>query len=135
MRLNFRAMKEMPMTPKLDAVTTKPTDRGGLLPSVVHLALDVADRSQSTAVAVLQDARIELRSAVDSTIDLAEKVTAAAIRFARKSVGRLDEASADALSGVNSVLTGAVKSARETTLAAKELANAATASVTGHASA
>jgi hypothetical protein len=128
-------MKDTTMATKLESVPTKSSDRNGLLPSVVHLALDVADRSQSTAVAVLQDARIELRSAVDSTIDLAEKVTAAVIRFARKSVGRVDEASADALTGVNTVLTSAVKSARDTTLAAKELATTATAGVTGHASA
>src|SRR5262245_115233 len=118
--LRWPPMKEMNMAAtKLETSPLKTTDRAGVLPSVVHLALDVADRSQSTAVAVLQDARIEIRSAVDSGIDLAEKLAAAMFRFARKSVGRVDEASADALSGVGSVMTSAVKSARETTLAAK----------------
>ena len=45
--------------------TETPTVRYGVLPGVVHLAIDVADKSQSTALAVLQDARAELRIAVD----------------------------------------------------------------------
>ena len=80
------------------------TDRSGLVPGFVHLALD-----------------------------LAEKVAAAFFRLTRKSIQRVDDASAETLSGVGQVLTGAVKSARETTRAAAELATTATSGVTGHA--
>ena len=111
------------------------TERSGLLPGVVHLALDIADRGQSTALALLQDARIELRGAVDGGVDLAEKVAAGFFRFARKGIQRVDDASAETLSGVGHVLAGAVKHARETTHAAAELATTASSGVTGHASA
>ena len=111
------------------------TERTGLLPGVVHLALDVADRGQSTAVALLQDVRIELRGAVEGGVDLAEKVAAAVVRVARKGIARVDEASAEALAGVGQVLAGAVHSARETTRAAAELATTASSSVTGQAQA
>ena len=67
--------------------------------SVVTLALDAAERGQATAVAVLQDVRIELRTAVDGTIDLGEKLAAGAVRFARKLAQKLDETTADALKG------------------------------------
>ena len=111
------------------------SERGGFLPGVVHLALDIADRSQITAIAVLQDARIELRGAVDGGVDLAEKVAAAFFRFARKGVQRVDDASAETLTGVGQVLTGAVKNARETTRVATELATTATSGVTGQVTA
>lgn len=110
-------------------------ERGGVLPGVVHLALDVADRGQATAIAILQDARIELRGAVEGGVDLAEKIAAAFFRVARKSVQRVDDASAETLTGVGQVLAGAVKSARDTTRAAAELATTASSGVTGHATA
>ena len=116
-------------TLKTDATTT----RHGVLPGVVHLALDVADKGQSTALAVLQDARIELRTAVDHGIELVEKITAAAFRFTRKAVQRLDDAAGEALTGTERVLGGAVKTARETTNAAAQLANAEGSGVTASA--
>ncbi len=82
--------------------------------TVVHLALDVVDRGQSTAVAVLQDARIELRTAVDHGLELAEKLAAGTLRFARKLVSKIDDASNDALSGAERALSNAVITARET---------------------
>jgi hypothetical protein len=109
------------------------TSRHGILPGVVHLALDVADKSQSTAIAVLQDARVELRTAVDHGLELAEKLTAAAFRFTRKAVQRIDEASSETLVGAERVLGGAVKSARDTTLAASQLAHTAVSGVTASA--
>ena len=121
------------MTPQ--KLETFKTERAGVLPSVVHLALDVADRGQSTAIAVLHDARIELRTAVDSGFELVEKLAAAFFRFARKGVQRVDDASAEALNGVGGVLTGAVKNARETTRAATDLATTAGSGVAGRASA
>jgi len=107
--------------------------RHGILPGVVHLALDVADKSQSTALAVIQDARVEIRTAVDHGLELAEKLTAAAFRFTRKAVQRIDEASNETLIGAERVLGGAVKSARDTTIAASQLANTAVAGVTASA--
>lgn len=105
----------------------------GVLPNLVHLALDVADRGQSTAIGVLQDARIELRTAVDHGIELAEKLAAGAVRFARKLVHKVDDSSSEALHGVERVLAGAVLSARQTTRAAGELAASAASGVAGQA--
>lgn len=107
----------------------------GLVPSVAHLALDAADRGQSTLVAVLNDARTEVRAAVDHSIELAEKLAAGGFRFTRKLTQRIDEATADALGGIERVLGTAVKQARETTKAAAELATTATSTVTGRAQA
>ena len=115
---------------KIEAPT--PT-RSGVLPAVVHLALDVAEKGQSTAIAVLQDARTELRAAVEHGIELAEKVTAAGFRFARKAVVRVDEAANETLTGADRVLSGAVKAARETTNAATQLATTAVSGVTAAA--
>jgi hypothetical protein len=100
-------------------------------PRVVYLALDVAERGQSTAVAVLQDARIELRTAVDGTIDLAEKLAAGAVRFARKLVQKVDETTSDALKGTERALAETIESARETARAGRELAEKAVERVTG----
>lgn len=108
-------------TPK----TELPNGRHGVLPGVVHLALDVADKSQSTALAVLQDARVEIRAAVDHGIELAEKLSAAAFRFTRKAVQRIDEASNETIVGTERLLVGAVKVARDTTNAASQLATTA----------
>jgi predicted component of type VI protein secretion system len=98
---------------------TKPTDSKTetalqTTSTVVHLALDVADKSQSTAIAILQDARTELRAAVDGGIELAEKVATGAFRFAKKVVAKLDDAAKDGLSGTERALATAVKTARET---------------------
>ena len=117
-------------------VTTKieaSAPRHGILPGVVHLAIDVADKSQSTAIAVLQDARIELRAVIEHGIELAEKISAAGFRFARKSVQRVDEAANETLTGAERMLGGAVKTARETTNAAAQLATTAVSGVTATA--
>ena len=58
------------------------TDRTGFVPGVVHLALDVADRGQSTAIAVLQEARAELRAS-SSGIEMVGR-SRRRIRFARR---------------------------------------------------
>lgn len=122
-------MAASPVSPKIEISNT----RHGVLPGVVHLAIDVAEKSQSTAIAVLQDARIELRGAIDQGIELAEKLTAAGFRFARKAVQRIDEASNETLTGAEKLLSGAVKSARETTNAAAQLATTAVSSVAASA--
>ncbi|MFT3694305.1 MAG: hypothetical protein QM831_14255 [Kofleriaceae bacterium] len=103
----------------------------GVVPGAAHLALDVADRSQSTAIAVLQDARVEIKAVFDHGIELAEKTTAAFFRFAKKLGQRIDEGVADTLGKTERLLTGAVDSARNTTHAATDLAHSATAGLAG----
>jgi len=101
----------------------------------MHLALDVADRGQSTAIAVLQEARAELRAVVEHGIEMAEKMATSGFRFARKVTAKLDEASNETFASVEKLLGSAVKSARETTRAAQELATTATSTLTGSQSA
>jgi hypothetical protein len=110
-RLKVHPMKATNAKSELKIETSTPT---AAPKTVVHLALDVVDRGQSTAVAVLQDARIELRTAVDHGIELAEKLAAGTLRFARKLVSKIDEASNDALTGAERALSNAVITARET---------------------
>lgn len=104
-------------------------------PRLISLALDVAQRGQATAIAVLQDARTELRASVDGTIDLAEKLSAGALRFTRKLVQKLDDTAADALKGTERALGETIENARETARAGKELAERAVEKVTGAAAA
>jgi hypothetical protein len=123
-------MKEVYMpTPKIESSSP----RQGVLPGVVNLAIDVAEKGQSTAIAVLQDVRSELRGAIEQGIELAEKVSAAGFRLARKAVQRVDEAANETLTGTERLLGGAAKSARETTNAAAQLATTAVAGVAASA--
>jgi hypothetical protein len=103
----------------------------GFVPSVAHLALDVVDRGQSLAIAVLHDARAELRAVADSAIELAEKTAAASFRFTKKLVQRVDDGVAETLTSAEKVIGGAVRSAHETTKAATDLAQAATTGIAG----
>jgi len=125
--------KETPMATKTETPTLARTNgvAHGFVPGVAHLALDVVDRGQSTVVAVLQDARIELRTFVDQSIDFAEKGAAGLFRFARKLTQRVDEGAGELLANTEKVLGGAVKSARETTKAATETATTAISGITG----
>ena len=111
----------------------KTETKHGLVPGVAHLALDVVDRGQSTTIALLQDARTEVRAVVDSGIELAEKTSAAVFRFARKLSARVDESVAATLTGVEHLIGGAVKTARETTKLATDTANTAIGGVAGAA--
>jgi len=121
--------KETSISPTKPETRTNPA---GFVPGVAHLALDVVDRSQSTAIAVLQDARAELRVVFDHSIELAEKSAASLFRFARKLGQRVDEGVAETLGSTERVIAGAVKSARETTKAAAELAQTAGNGIAGH---
>lgn len=107
------------------------TTTNGVVPGVVHLALDVADRGQSTAIALLNDGRTELVALVGSSIELAEKTTAAFFRLLKKATARFDEATNETLAGVERVVNGAVKSARLTTHAATDLATTAISGLAG----
>ena|ERR1041385_620262 len=122
-------MSKETATLKTESLTRGSTH--GFVPGVAHLALDVVDRGQSTVIAVLQDARIELRTLVDHSIELAEKGAAGVFRFARKLTQRVDEGVGETLANTERLIGGAVKSARETTKAATETANTAIAGVTG----
>ena len=116
-------------------MTTSPSTRSGFVPGVAHFALDLADRGQSTVIALLQDARGELRGVVENGIELAEKTSASLFRFARKATQRIDEGAADALGKVEQLIGGAVKSARDTARAATDLAHTAAAGVGGSSAA
>src|SRR5262245_19840605 len=111
--------------------TSTSTSRSGVLPSVVYLAIDVADRTSSTAIALLQDARTELRAGVDGGIELAENVSRALFRLARKVSQRIDEATAETLTAVERTAAGAANSARDTVRAAADLTATAASGVTG----
>jgi hypothetical protein len=118
-------------TPTTTRSELSPTERTGVLPSVVYLAIDVADRTSATALALLQDARVELRAGVDGGIELAENVTRALFRLARKAAVRIDEASAETLTSIERTVAGVAKSARDTVRAAADLTATAANSVTG----
>ncbi len=115
--------------------TESKSDRNNARPGVVHLALDVADRGQSTALAVLQDARTEIRTAVEGGLEYAEKLANSALRFTRKLVQKVDEASAEALTGAERTLSNVIKNAHDTAEAGKELATNAVHRVTERSSA
>ena len=115
-------------------MTTAPTrtdERTGVLPSVVYLAIDVADRGSATALALLQDARTELRAGVDGGIELAENVSKALFRLARKAALRIDEVSAETLTAVERTVSGVARSARDTVRAAAQVTATAASGVTG----
>jgi hypothetical protein len=105
--------------------------RAGVLPSVVYLAIDVADRGSTTSVALLQDARTELRAGVDGGVELAENLARALIRFARKATQRIDDASAATLTAVERTLGGVAQSARDTFRAAVDSTAAVVSNVAG----
>jgi len=121
--------KETSISPTKPEARTTPA---GFVPGVAHLTLDVVDRSQSTAIAVLQDARAELRVVFDHSIELAEKSAASLFRFARKFGQRVDDGVSQTLGSAEQLISGAVKSARETTKAAAELAHTAGTGIAGH---
>lgn len=97
-----------------------PTDdtRAVIVPAVLHFALDLVDRGQITAIGALHDARTEIRVAVDGGLELADKASAAALRFARKLAQRVDDLAAESLGGAERVLTSTVASVRSSAIAA-----------------
>jgi hypothetical protein len=123
-------MKEAPVmaTPKTEL---RPTT--GFVPGVAHLALDVVDRGQSTVIALLQDARGEVRAVVDGGIELAEKTATSVFRFARKFTARVDEGVTETLTNTERLLGGAVKTVRDTARLAGETASTAVAGIAGAA--
>jgi len=106
-------------------------EKTGFVPGAAHLALDIADRTQSTAIAVLQDARGELRAVIEGGIELAEKTAASLFRLARKVTARVDDGVAETLTSTERLLGGGIKSVRETTRAATDVAHTAVTGLTG----
>jgi hypothetical protein len=106
-------------------------EKSGFVPGAAHLALDIVERTESTAIAVLQDARGEIRAVVEGGIELAEKTAASLFRLARKVTARIDEGVSASLTGAEQLLGGGIKSLRETTTAAREVATTAVAGLTG----
>src|SRR5687768_13784483 len=107
---------------------TKPdirSARHGVVPSMIHFAIDVTDRCQSTAIATAQDIRTELRTFVDTAVDVAEKATLSMFRVTRKVVQRIDDTSGELLTSFERLMSGALNSTRETTRAASDLAQTA----------
>jgi len=85
------------------------------------------DVTKSAAIAVLHDARSELRTAADNSVELAEKLTTGLFRFAKKLTQRLDESTGGALDDVERVLAKSKKSRedrREAKKAAKQIKRA-----------
>jgi hypothetical protein len=121
------------MSKEQTVMAPKTESKHGLVPGVAHLALDVVDRGQSTTIALLQDARTEVRAVVDSGIELAEKTSAALFRFARKLSARVDDTVSATLTGVEQLIGGAVKTARDTTKLATDTAQTAIGGVAGAA--
>ena len=103
----------------------------GVVPGVVHLAIDVVDRGQSTTIALLQEGRAELTAVFVGGLELAEKATASFFRLVKRAAQRLDEVGAETLSGVEKLASTSFKTARETTKAATDLAHTAIGGITG----
>lgn len=104
--------KEAPSTTPVSSTQAKSR---GVVPGVVHLALDVADRGQSTTIALLQDGRTELTSVIVGGVELAEKATASVFRLIKKAIARFDEGTTETLSTVEKLVASTVKTARDTT--------------------
>ena len=124
-----------PVSTKVESTRTERASTIGVVPGVVHLALDVADRGQSTALSLIADGRTELVALVHGGIDLAEKASASFFRLLNKATSRFDEATTETLAGVERLVNGAVKNARETTHAAADLATTAIGGLTGKSAA
>jgi len=122
-------MKEAPIMATTKTETR--IEKTGFVPGAAHLALDIADRTQSTAIAVLQDARGELRAVIEGGIELAEKTAASLFRLARKVTARVDDGVAETLTSTERLLGGGIKSVRETTRAATDVAHTAVTGLTG----
>jgi hypothetical protein len=111
--------------------TERAAERTGVLPGVAFLAVDVAERGNSTTFAVINDARAELRTVADAGLDAIENVAKAVFRFGHKLAQRIDEAAIETLGAVERTFGTAVHAARSTTRAAADLATTAAAGVAG----
>ena len=103
---------------------SKPT---GALVSVVHFTLDAGDRGAQTAFGLVQDARGELRTAVDGSLDAIENIVRGFFRVAKKATARIDDLAAELTGAGERTVAGVIGGLRATTRAAGELASTAAA--------
>jgi hypothetical protein len=120
-------------TPKT-VTTTRTSDKNekpGLIVGVATLAIDVGDKSSSTALAFAQDVRGELRVVADASLDAVEHVVRGVFRLSKRATARLDELASDLLGAGERTAAGVWKGLRDTTRAAGELASTAAGAVIG----
>ncbi|MCB9564639.1 MAG: hypothetical protein H6709_16855 [Kofleriaceae bacterium] len=119
--------------PAMNTRTSDPKspERAGAVISIVNLALDVGDRGSATAHSLVQDARGELRTAVDTGIDATEAVVRGLFRFAKRITARVDDLAGELTSASERTVAGLVGGLRDTTRAAGELASTAADAVVG----
>jgi hypothetical protein len=89
-----------------------------------HVAIEVVDRSQSTAFALIHELRAETRAAIEAALVLAETLGGAALRVARSATVKIDTASAASITDVERWLGGTLAKARETAHAEVPVAKA-----------
>src|SRR5688500_18191472 len=88
--VSSRAYKEGSM-----ATQQRTENRAGVIPGAAYFALELVERTQLTAIGLMQDTRAEVRVAVDAAIDLADKSLSSVFRIARKLTQRVDDAMAE----------------------------------------
>jgi hypothetical protein len=107
------------------ATQQRTENRSGMIPGAAYFALELVERTQLTAIGLMQDTRAEVRVAVDAAIDLADKSLSSVFRIARKLTQRVDDAMAETLNGAERWITSSMQNARETTRSAVDVANKA----------
>lgn len=114
--------------PIMATIVSKPT---GALVGVATFAIDTTDRGAQTVFGLVHDVRGEIRTAVDSGIDAAEKVVAGLFRVGKRATARVDELVAEVTTAGEKTVAGVVRGLRDTTRAAGELASTAAGAVIG----
>ncbi|HTJ41430.1 MAG TPA: hypothetical protein VL463_05015 [Kofleriaceae bacterium] len=121
-------------TPSTKTVTTRSNDKiekAGLIVGVATLAIDVGDKSSSSAIGFANDVRGELRVVADAGLDAIENVVRGVFRLSKRATARLDELASDLLGAGERTAAGVFKGLRDTTRAAGELASTAAGAVIG----
>ena len=113
--------------------STKPAEKTGALIGIVNLSLDAGDKGASTAFGLAQDVRGELRTAVDTGLDALENVVKGFFRVGKRFTARVDELAADLTASGERTVSGVIRSLRDTTRAASELASTAGGAIVGGA--
>ena len=111
--------------------STKPAEKTGALIGFVNLSLDAGDKGVTTAFGLAQDVRGELRTAVDTGLDALENVVRGFFRIGKRVTARVDELAAELAASGERTVSGVIKSLRDTTRAASELASTAGGAIVG----
>lgn len=85
--------------------------RIGIVPGAAQLAIEVVDRTQTTAIAVMHDVRTELRAAIEGSIELTERTVGGMFRIAKKLTQRIDEAAGDTLTNLERLIASSLRGA------------------------